>query len=267
MSAVAAPPVSTTVSGAPPPTPAVTPPAVVPAAQPPAEDVAAIKARLAELENQNGELTRTAQFWADKAKGGAPAPKAKPDVVDDDNVDVLDVLTTKGVKGLDELMAKRGYVRKDYVDQTVDGKANQITSEAQLLKDYPDLSNKKSEFFQATAMEYGSLVKSGVPEAVAMQMAAERTDLRFLREGKTKTPQQEETEKKAAKEQARLERIKAQSGTRGGQPTADDEADDELTPEQKRTAIAMLAGDGVTDEQAIEKYKARAKRGVTVMRK
>lgn len=257
---------STVSASAPPtPTPAAAPVVAPPAVQPAAADVAALNARLSELEGQVGEHKRTAQFWYEKATKGAKA--AEPAAPAEPEVDVLDVLTTKGAKGLDELLAKRGYVRSDEVDTRVNAKATQIVREQQLLKDYPDLGKKDSDFFKAAALHYGELKKRGLSEVDAMELGAERAELELIRAGKRKTPTQQAEDDKATLAAERRARALAGAGDSGNRTAQGADDDDELTPEQRRTAIAMLSGDGVTEEQAVEKYKARAKKGVTVSRR
>jgi hypothetical protein len=233
-----------------------------------AEEIAAIKAENEALKGKAAEHERAAQFWYEQAKGGEKQPEAEAAPGSDDEPDVLDLITSKGVKGLDELLAKRGYVRQDQVEATVNARAAQLSAEAQLVKDYPDLGKKDSEFFKATAAEYGELKKAKIPEVLAMQIAAERTELAFLRAGKLKTPQQAKDEERANRETERRARIAAQSGDRGSR-AADIEDSDELTPEQNQAAMMLVGltgpdGKAYTREQAVERYKARAKAGVAM---
>ncbi|HEY3885066.1 MAG TPA: hypothetical protein VGL62_07655, partial [Vicinamibacterales bacterium] len=176
-------------------------------------------------------------------------------------------LTTKGAKGLDAVLAKRGYVRGEDVDKRVNDKAASMVKEQQLVEQYPDLRKKDSEFFKATAIAYGDLVKQGVAPGVAMEMAAERTELKFMRDGKIKTP----SEQKAEREAARRTRVAAQGAEGTGRtPAHTEEEDEDLTPEQLRIVNSMLVGsqgaDGkpMTEAQAVEVYKARAKKGVAM---
>jgi hypothetical protein len=102
-----------------------------------------------------------------------------------------------------------------------------------------------------------------------MEMAAEGTELDFIRAGKLKTPSQIAADTAAEKEQRRRDRAAAGGGDRGGRasaPAGDDQQSDELDQDQINIAIKMLAVDGVTREQAIEMYKKRAKAGVAVRR-
>jgi hypothetical protein len=119
---------------------------------------------------------------------------------------------------------------------------------------YPDLKKRNSDFFKATAVQYGELVKSGTPQAIAMELAAERAELNFMRTGKVKPPGDTT---KQDKETERLARIAAQgAGDTSGRPAAGGQEDEDLTAEQKHIADAM----GVSHEA----YAKRAKAGVAM---
>jgi hypothetical protein len=243
--------VTNTVSGAP-----ETPVAAETQPDPKAE-AAALRAELDGVKARLTDQERAAEFWYQKSLSGAAAPPepkaAEPEPEED--VDVLDVLTTKGAKGLDEILARRGYVRADEVDARVNSRAAQFATENELLQSYPDLRDQKSEFFRSTAAHYGELKSQGVPEALAMRIAAERAELDGIKTGKVKTPQQIQTDERARKEANRIARINAQSGDR--RPRAaepEDEADDEMTDHEKRICDAM----GVS----YEAYQKRARQGV-----
>lgn len=214
-------------------------------------DPVALQKKIDDLTAEANENKRAAEFWHGKATA-APAVPAAPAKEEADDVDLLEVITTKGVKGLDEVMTKRGYVRAADVDKRVDEKATAIVQQQKLYEQYPDLRKTDSEFFKATALEYGALVKKGVSETVAMEMAAGATELKWMREGKIKTP----AETKAEKEKERKARAAASAGDGGNRSAAGDENDEELTDEQKRIARAM----GITEEA----YAKRAKAGVAM---
>lgn len=242
---------SATVSASAPPA-AAAPPSAVATPQPAAVDTAAFQRQIDELKEQVAESNRTAQYWADKAKASAPAKPAEAE----DDTDVLETITTKGAKGFDELASKRGFIRKDEVNELINQRASVLTREQELIGQYPDLKNKNSDFFKATALHYGALVKDGTPQHIAMGLAAEKAELEGIRSGKIKLPGAEPT--KEEKETARLARIAAQSGEGGGRrPAAADPDDDgELTPEQKHIARSM----GISEEA----YAKRAKAGVSI---
>jgi cell division septum initiation protein DivIVA len=214
-----------------------------------------LQAQIAELREQVAESQRTAQFWADKAQTTPRPAPAPASAVEEEEPDVLEAITTGGAKGFDQLAAKRGFVRKSEVEALIDAKASTLTKEQALMDEYPDLKNKGSEFFKATAVNYGELVKQGTPGLVAMEMAARQTELAFLRAGKAKPDAPGADEKEAR----RLARIAAQSGGGNGgrRPAAASEEDEtELTPEQKHICDAM----GIT----YEAYAKRAKAGVAI---
>jgi hypothetical protein len=221
--------------------------APVPAAAP-AIDAAAFQRQIDELKEQVAEGQRTAEFWANKAKAnGAPAPAAATE----EEPDVLEAITTGGAKGFDALAKKRGFIQRDEVESLINQRAASLTEEQQLIQEYPDLKKKDSEFFKATAVAYGKLVKDGVPQSVAMGTAARQVELDFIKTGKVKLPGGEPTA--AEKETTRLARIAAQSGDggrRGAAPPS--EEDDTLTPQQKH----MIQQMGISEEAYIKRAKA-----------
>jgi hypothetical protein len=236
-------------------------PAAAQAATPPATPQPDHSAEIAALKAEVESTRQAAEFWrSQRTPAPASAPAADPEPEPEDNTDILDLLATQGAKGFDAFMRKRGYVSQKEVEATVratvEAKGAQLSTEAELLSNYPDLRNKDSEFFRMTALNYGELKNQGVPEHLAMKLAAQQAELQGIRSGKVKTPAQVATETAAEKEAARLARIKAQSGERQAR-TADgigEEGDDELTAAEKHICVAM----GISEDA----YKARAKKGV-----
>jgi hypothetical protein len=217
-----------------------------------------LRSQLDALKSHIAEQQRTTEFWYNQAKGRGEE-SAKPAAAASepgDDVDLLDLVTSKGAKGLDDLIAKRGYVRKADVETMIESRATQMTKEAELLGRFPDLRNQGSDFFKETAIHYGNLKNQGVPQSIAMEMAAERVALNFMESGKMKTRQQSSDEQKTAREANRKARAMAQEGDSGNRPSAGSEADEDLTAEQKHIAKAM----GITEEA----YKARAQKGVAL---
>jgi hypothetical protein len=236
------------------------------AAQPSAAD---LQKQIDTLKTQNADATRAAEFWHKKAtEAAAPAGDKKEPA--EEEVDLLDLIASKGEKGFAAYLKSKGYTSREEVDGLVTAKATQIAKEGELLGRYPDLKKQDSDFFKATAAEYGALKQQGVPEAQAMEIAAERVELRFLREGKLKTTQQQTDDEKARKEQERLARVRAQGGDTGGRSTEPEEGDETITPEEERIIRGMLVGQPGKDgkpmnyEQAEAVFKERAKAGVRV---
>jgi hypothetical protein len=217
-----------------------------------AVDTAALQRQIEELKEQSAEALRTAQFWADRAK---EKPAAKASEPAEDEPDVLEAITTRGAKGFDELASRRGFIKKEEVEGLINSRAATLSKEQELMGEYPDLKKKDSEFFKATALAYGELVKGGTPQAIAMEMAARQTELAFIRGGKIKLPGGEAG--KEEKEALRLARIRAQAGEGGDRrPAGGTEEDEELTAEQKHIADRM----GISHEA----YAKRAKAGVAM---
>jgi hypothetical protein len=253
---------------------------VAPAAPPqdPAQtaaDVAALQKQIDDLSKQVDEHKTATQYWHEKAtaKPADPAPAADPEP----DVDVLD-LATKGGKAfekyLDGWAKKAGYVSANDVEARIETRAGMMAAEQRLEKQFPDLVDKNSEFFGETKKHYIALRQAGVKEGLAMEMAVEKADNIFLRSGKHKTSSQIADEKKSQKEQDRLARIAAQGGERNSRQAADpDEDDDEITPTEERIIRGMLVGElgpdnkPLTYDQAVEKFKSRAKAGVRVSKR
>jgi hypothetical protein len=254
-------PIASVVSGAPAAAPAAA--AAPPAAAVP--DLAALTAERDQLKATAAEHERTARFWYGKANAAKPAPAAATAPAAEET-DLLDLITSKGEKGFKSYLKSQGFVSADEVDAKVNDKATQIVSEGQLIKDYPDLADKNSDFFKSTAQFYGDLKQRGVPEREAMQLGAQLAELGGIRAGTIKTAAQKTEDAKATREEERRARAAAGAGDRGSRASAE-EADEDLTPAQRNIAIRMLGGDGVSDDQAVELYKKRAAGGVRMKAK
>lgn len=208
---------------------------------------AELLAQIAQLRSEKAESETSARYWHEQAKGKAAGAPAKPAATEEPAEDILELITTKGVKGLDELLAKRGFVRKEEVDATVNAKAATIAIENQLVSEYPELKDKTSEFFKATSTFYAPLIQDGVAPAVAMRMAAQSAELDGYKTGKRLTPAQKEE---------RAARAAAQNPDKTQRTAAVEEeaGTGELDDFQRKICDLME----ITPEQ----YQARAKEGV-----
>jgi hypothetical protein len=234
--------------------------AVVPAA-PTAAEFAAQKAELEAAKATAAEHQNTAKYWYDKSLAAKPAAPAAAAAVEE--IDLLDLITSRGEKGLKEYLKKQGFVSADEVDAKVNDKASQLTGEAQLVKEYPDLADQKSEFFKATAGFYGELKKEGVPERVAMRMAAKEAKLAGIESGTIKTPAQKTADDKATREEERRARGAAGAGDHGGRTSADED-DDTASPDELLAIKRLAEALEIPLDKATERYKARAQKGVQV---
>ena len=243
-------------------TPAVAGGTPAAAAAPTAEQVAALNAKITALEGTVTEHQRNAQFWFEKAKGGATAEPPKPREEPEGEVDLLELITTQGTKGLTAYLKKQGLATRGEVESLVNTRAAQLTTEQQLLTQYPDLGDKKSDFFQTTAGHYGELKKEGVPEATAMRLAAQMTEMDGIQAGTIKTKTQREADAKAEREADRRARANAQAGDRGGRSPQNVEEDDTLDADEEAACRNLAEALEIPIEKARERYIARAKAGV-----
>ncbi|MGI9254726.1 MAG: hypothetical protein ACR2J8_13360 [Thermomicrobiales bacterium] len=205
------------------------------------KDLAAMRARITELETSE-------RYWAEQAKkaGTAPPPSAPksdgPDeleqlladagIEDDTAAALLDDIGEKGVAALQ----KRGVITKaqlkpilaaiekrmeakaiQLAESRVEGAKGQLTAEAKLMQDYPELQDQKSEFSKAVAVEFAAMVAEDPSlqnSYTALRQAAKIAKL---------TLKQPDT---------RAQRIKSQAPSRGAAPASefdDDEVD--ISPE------------------------------------
>jgi len=223
-----------------------------------------------DYERRIAELEASERYWAEQAKKTAPIAEKKADQPDeieallagpgvdgDTAAALLDEIGEKGIAALE----KRGVVTADKMRQViaaverrmeakaaaiaegrVNGAKDQLTAEAKLLQEYPDLANDKSEFAVAVGREFAAMVAEDPSlknSYGALRMAA-------------KLVKQTQGGTSAAADRAR--RIDAQSPTRGSRPAPDSEEID-ITPEA-RMLIAAGARYGVTEES----YRANARR-------
>lgn len=147
--------------------------------------VAAKDSELATAKQTITEKDQAAQFWHEKATKGATAAKAA-EADPADEVDLLDVIGTKGTKGLDAVLKARGYVSKDDVQALIADTVQTVSREGKAVERFPELKDKDSDFYKQTAKNVAALAKDGIKGVAATELAAERTYLQFLDEGKMK---------------------------------------------------------------------------------
>lgn len=221
------------------------------AAAEPAVDAKALQSEIDRLRGESSEKDNAIRYWHEQAKGKQPATAAQPQPVADAEEDPLEVLSKRGAKGLDELLEKRGFVRKADVDNAVNQKAAIIAVENELWKEYPELKDKTSDFFKETAGHYQQLKASGVPEVEAMRTAADRAELAALKSGKRFS---------AAEKEEREARAKAQGGGKQTKAAAADPDESTALDDFQKYICEVME---ITEDQ----YIARAKQGVTVRNK
>jgi hypothetical protein len=211
-------------------------------------------------------------YWYKEAKdvqgkAKAPAPE-RPEPVKDaleelPEIDLTAVVThPKGLQKLvkilkDNGVLKAGLTEKDVQDR-IDAKYNQATQESReadaLAQKYPDIRDQSSEFTKAVASEMAVLQNDpgykGLGHVKLAEIAADRVELRLVREGKRpvgKDPEQD-----------RADRIARQSGgtSRSGASKA---GKDELTADQKLACVKL----GVSEAD----YIKSANEGIRMVRR
>jgi hypothetical protein len=216
------------------------------------------------------ELEESERHWAEVARAGRgaeaePTEKAAP--AEQPEIDVIDAITNEGVKGFEKVLKQLGYVKEADVQDRIERTRGQITQDARLLSKFPDLADEDSEFFAATAKRYEGLKKNnGIRESgMLMELAAELAEKDLARRGDARTgknrrreepePDDEDPDRGGVEdEDERVERVRAQAGTRGQRPTRESAASEELSPLQRRIAKKF--------EISEDAYRKRAKAGV-----
>lgn len=201
------------------------------------------------------ENEQSAKYWHEQAKGGGADKGGKPEEPAD-TTDVLE-LAAKGPAALKEWLRKEGFVSREEAESITNAKAQTIAREATVQAQYPELQDKESDFFKATAVEYGKLKQQGFSEIDAMEIGAQRAELAMLKSGKQRGSTTDEGKEKKTSgrgtEEERRARASAQQGDKGRPPVNRQDDDDELTPEQKNMCEKM----GISEEA----YKKRANDG------
>lgn len=219
------------------------------------------------------EARQSEQAWANfhRAGGKLPEPAAEPkedldsseflDVEDPDGSDdtpekLVNDFASKGVSAL----KARGFVTaadaqriaveagKRVAEQMIGRERQKMTTDAQIMSEFPELKDQNSELFKATAVRY--------QKAVAMDANAKKTPAALYlaaeaaRESLKRTapaPRAGETEEEAD----RRHRAASQDGRTRGRGAAD-EPDEMLGDEAKQIIKSM----GITEAEFLESRKA-----------
>lgn len=235
------------------------------------------------------ENESAAQYWAERARAGAGdgketaestddtqdlrlgelVPKAAdpPDAEDPDGF--LDELSKKGSGAVVADLKKRGLLQSPeelvelmtkVAQRVATRERGKATTDAELAANYGDLKDENSPLFKATARKYQELVrrdpalkKSGMTALMAAEAAKLELELEAARNGKAG----EHYEIDQDREQARRDRISAQSSDgRSRSSRSDIEDEDDTLSDNARTLIAQLESYGVTEKN----YKAQRAR-------
>lgn len=209
---------------------------------------------IARLKTSVGEKDEAVRYWHGQVKGAKPAAAAAATVdADEDDPDMLDLIGTKGgAKKLTEFLARKGFVSKKEVEEQVNARADTLVRESRTVERFPELRDTESDFFKATVTEYGSLLKQGIPQGVAMEQAARNVRLVELEAGGEGAPVKKGKPEDAI-ETERLRRVKVQSGDKGRRAAA---ASEEDTVDADTAAIWKAMGVSEKDGLAARKENA-----------
>lgn len=213
-----------------------------------------------------------------------------PDAEDEEvttSVDLTEAITAGDHKAVKKALREMGFVDAREVDSRVSKATKQsIASTARdqkLYRDYPDLADNKSEFFQLTSEIYNDLARRDPAlkgsQALA-EIAAEIAEQRMGDGGGKRKPaaskwraaadeeiefesnddDDDEDEDEGDEERERVERVRRQSGDRGRRPQRSAEPGEESLDAVQKSIVAKLkaAGGDISEDG----YKKRALKGV-----
>jgi hypothetical protein len=216
----------------------------------------ALKTETAAKDAQIAEKDQAAVYWHEQYKGKATASDKTPvaDEGADPGLDPIEALSKGGMKAFESMLTKSGYVKQVDIEKLTDSKiearANRMTVEAELAREFPELNDSKSEFFKEVVAEYKAMTAQGTPEIVAMKQAARSARLAQIEAGKV-IPKAEQEE--------RQRRADAAGGDKSRKTPAKEEAENEELDEFQKNICKQM---GVSEE----KYKEIAKKGIVYER-
>lgn len=246
------------------------------------EQITISRAELEGLRRERDEARDSERFWAQRARAGGQQPAESveepeeeietddliPAVTGDQSVDEAIFsdpdkwadAVSKGPAAIQAFVRKAGYVTATeaadiaakVARRTVDVERQKMTTDAVIVRDFPDLNNPKSELFQATAAELRHLVAmdpraKNSPATLYAAANAAKAKLEAKRPASRRGAEDDEDRYDRygeEREDDRRRRADAQDGThRSGRDAGDDL--DMLGPEAKEVIRQM----GITAEE------------------
>ncbi len=230
--------------------------------------------RIARLERELDESRGDARFWADRAKSGGSAKADEK--ADDDTTDGSEFVNAKaGADGIDDdtpekmvnelaaqgtgALKKRGFITaKDAeklaadvavkVANTLIGRARgQMTTEQKLSTEFPELADKSSALYKATAKNYQeacALDPNAKTSPVALYLAAKAAKASLAPASQGRNDDADETEEE------RRDRARSQDSRPRGRGVVDDRSDS-LSDSDRDTIRAF----GLTEEEFLASRK------------
>lgn len=245
------------------------------------ETVTISKADYERVQRERDEAKQSERYWAERSRSGKHEAEPEDEDPGIDTSDLVPEITgaegvdesifadpekwvaavAKGPKAIQDLIRKEGYVNAKQVAEiaakvarrTVDVERGKITTDNKLMTQFPELQDNTSELFKATAEEYQELLKfdpSAKKNPLTLFAAARAAKARLAKAPKAKAEDDDEYER-VDHEGDRLQRVRAQDGSRGGKGRGGDE-DDPIGPAARHVMEQM----GVSED----KFRASAKR-------
>lgn len=203
-----------------------------PATPSPDDAVKAMKAELAATRARLAEVENSERIWAEKARKAAPAPEApKPEI---SGPELLDLIEKEGVAGLKKL----GFVSASEVEAITEKVAGTVRSESTIYSEFPELKDANGAFYKAVNETLSSPDFADVQGPGAIRLAAKQ--VRKQMEGSTQRKSDID------------ERLRAQSGVRDSAPSAPPSKGVTATAEQLEFAARM----GITPKQLTEQLRS-----------
>jgi len=231
----------------------------------------AMQTRMGEMQKQLEETRESERYWADRARGAAPAEpdddEPDPDddelVVDDKPEQLVDDLSSRGMDALvkrgvltkkeaRELIAKEVAKQSRKIAEEVVGRERtKFTTDSEIVTKYPELKDPESALFKKTREIYKGVVqrnpaKGNDPEALLD--AAERAKLQLEIETLKAGRGDRDDDDGDPAERNRRERIRAQSSDRGRRSSDFEEDDNRLGPEARELIQKM----DITEDEFLE---------------
>ncbi len=210
------------------------------------------------------ESDQTARYWAEQARAQPEKKAPDPDPEPDEDIDLVSEITTNGAKGLAKVLDKLGYVKRRDVEQSIASTRNEITQDAAMLRDYPDLADTKSPFFRATAAIYNSLTADDEraknnPKTIRYAARLAKAEMATAPRRRGDPDPDEDLDSERYDDDPDAARIARQAGDRGRRAAGGGAQPETLDRMQKEmVANFRRAGGEITEES----YMKRAKEGV-----
>jgi len=255
------------------------------------ETVTLTKAEFDAMKRDRDEARTSEKYWSERARATAKDEKADDDEEDDQpGVDVSDLVPavtgadgvdesifadpekwldaiSKGPKAIEALVKKQGYVdgkqaaaiAEKVARRVVDVERGKITTDNKLMTSFPELADKDSALFKATAEEFQALIDfdpSAKKNPATLFAAARTARARLKAEAPARRKADDGDEygydRAESDEDERRNRVRAQDGSRGGRPQRNQADEEERIGPQARQ---VLEGFGLSED----KFKASVK--------